>query len=135
MLMATAMREAERQREYLADIQERFRLPQAMELSRFLAGPEHLALQSTLERITNDPSVAGMLAMLEQLQADTEPLRHAMEAVRTPWLDIGAQTRSLAGFAELHTIGRVLNDLPPFSPPAAEFLRAELGNVGSVLIR
>ena len=58
----------------------------------------------------------------------TAELRHAVEAMTTPWLNIQDQLRSLTGFVELQEIGHVLRTLPTFDLDPAQRLRSHLGD-------
>ena len=58
----------------------------------------------------------------------TADLRHAVEAMTTPWLDTQDLFRSLTGFVDLQEIGHVLSTLPAFDLDPAQRLRSHLGD-------
>jgi hypothetical protein len=66
--------------------------------------------------------------LFKQLIDPQDYLRQAIEAIRSPWLDIDAQTRSANAFADMQTIGFALNSIPAFDDRLTELLRIDLGD-------
>jgi hypothetical protein len=58
-------------------------------------------------------------------QQDASHLQHAIEAIRSPWLDEQDVLRSVDGFAKLQAIGRALRSLPAFDARVTNALRLE----------
>ena len=57
-----------------------------------------------------------------------DEVRKAIEAIDTPWLNIKAEMRSVAGLVELHDIGHVLDTMRDFGSLSADRLRPYLGD-------
>jgi hypothetical protein len=55
-------------------------------------------------------------------------LRHATEAIRSPWLDMQAQMRSIGAFADIQSMGFALQSIPAFDDRLTELLRIDLGD-------
>jgi len=64
----------------------------------------------------------------EQFRAKNDYLAQAVEAMRSPWVDVAAQMRSVGAFAELQSIGLALRTVPSFNDQLTEMLRGELGD-------
>ena len=97
----------------LATFNARFRLPEISETARLLAEFE-----------TSNP----LKKMLRRYGEETSAVRHAIESMRTPWLDIREHTHSLAGFAGLQGIGHALGSMPAFGEDLTAALRVDLGD-------
>ena len=84
------------------------------------------------------PQISNVSGLLRQFSNELElakrysqqevALQALMESMRTPWLDIANQVRSLNGFAGLHGIGSLLRSSPAFDGNLAEILRLDLGD-------
>ena len=84
------------------------------------------------------PQISNVSGLLRQFSNELElakrysqqevALQALMESMRTPWLDIANQVRSLNGFAGLHGIGSLLRTSPAFDGNLAEILRLDLGD-------
>lgn len=55
-------------------------------------------------------------------------LRRATEAIRSPWLDMNAQMRSVGAFANIQSMGFALQNIPAFDDRLTELLRIDLGD-------
>ncbi len=55
-------------------------------------------------------------------------LRRATEAIRSPWLDMQAQMRSVGAFANIQSMGFALQNIPAFDDRLTELLRINLGD-------
>ncbi|HKL70744.1 Swt1 family HEPN domain-containing protein [Salibaculum sp.] len=55
-------------------------------------------------------------------------LRRATEAIRSPWLDMQAQMRSVGAFADIQSMGFALHNIPAFDDRLTELLRLDLGD-------
>lgn len=55
-------------------------------------------------------------------------LRRATEAIRSPWLDMDAQMRSIGAFADIQSMGFALQNFPAFDDRLTELLRIDLGD-------
>jgi hypothetical protein len=88
--------------EALADYEKRFVLPDTRMIS---------TLVDAATGLSRDLDLAALAA-----------------GMHSPWLDVAAQARSMAGFAELQTLGLTLRNLPPFEDLAAVGLRHALGD-------
>lgn len=55
-------------------------------------------------------------------------IKSALAEIRTPWLNMGEQMRSVSAFADLQSIGFALNNVPAFDDNFANLLRADLGD-------
>src|SRR5260370_37324875 len=64
----------------------------------------------------------------KQFGVDASSLKLAMEAMRTPWVDIHEAVHSIAGFAELQGIGQALKNMPAFDESVAAAIRVNLGD-------
>jgi hypothetical protein len=105
-------REIEAAQRVIASYTERFRLPAATETARLL------------EQLRVDP-LKDMVASFAEQESS---LRRAMESMRTPWLDMQEQLRSIRGFAELQSIGAALQNVPSFDERLSGVLRVGLGD-------
>ena len=68
------------------------------------------------------------LDLLTRYSQQVSDLQGLMESMRTPWLDVANQLRSVNGFTGLHGIGSLLRTLPPFDTKLADILRLDLGD-------
>jgi hypothetical protein len=105
-------REFEAAQRMIASYTERFRLPAATEAAQLL---EQLR-------------AAPMKDMVASFAEKESSLRRAMESMRTPWLDMQEQMRSIRGFAELQSIGAALQNVPSFDERLSAVLRVGLGD-------
>lgn len=99
-------------RQALEGFNARFRLPEITETARLIA------------EFQTSPGAEALKKFGEQSVA----LKLAIEGMRTPWLAIQEQMRSMAGFAELQGIGHALGRLPAFDKDLASALRIDLGD-------
>ena len=84
------------------------------------------------------PEISNVSSLLRQFSKEMESVRRysqqeialqrLMESMRTPWLDVANQFRSMNGFAGLHGIGSLLRTVPSLSSDAAATLRVDLGD-------
>jgi Swt1-like HEPN len=96
----------------IADYEARFHLPEMSEATRLIT-----QIQST-----------GATAFLGSPQEQITVLQHAIEAMKSPWLDAENALHSISAFAELQGIGQALRSLAPFDIRLANALRPELGD-------
>lgn len=66
--------------------------------------------------------------LVKHLRDDQDYLRRATEAIRSPWLDMQAQIRSVGAFADIQSIGFALQNIPAFDDRLTELLRIDLGD-------
>jgi hypothetical protein len=66
--------------------------------------------------------------LVKHLKDDQDYLRRATEAIRSPWLDMQAQIRSVGAFADIQSIGFALQNIPAFDDRLTELLRIDLGD-------
>lgn len=66
--------------------------------------------------------------IVKQLQGQQDYLRSATEAMRSPWLNMTDQMRSIGAFADLQSIGFALQKIPSFDDRLTELLRVSLGD-------
>lgn len=66
--------------------------------------------------------------IFERYHMETRAVSAAMEAMRSPWLDMHNQARSITAFVELHGIGHALATVPSFDDHLTIALRTELGD-------
>lgn len=96
----------------LMEAEKRFRLPEIAEAKKLFL---ELDANSAVKAIT-------------QHQKHFLEFQRTMESMRTPWLDIEDQLRSVGGFVELQKIGYAMRTLPAFDTHLTNALRAELGD-------
>jgi len=96
----------------LANIEERFRLPDLTETARLL----------------QDIKCTGIASYLKQCSDEALKIQEAMKAMRSPWLDVENLKGSVAGFAELQHIGNALRNMPSFDDKLTDALRVDLGD-------
>ena len=104
--------EFERMKYVMTAAEERFLLPGIVELTK---------LQRELEK-------SSLSIATKHYQQPSSDLLLAMEAMRTPWLDIANKLQSINGFAKLQGIGHALSTVPVFDPRLASVLRSHLGD-------
>jgi hypothetical protein len=92
-------------------LQEQFRLPAVTETTRLWMD------------LQNQHSEIARRAMEYQ-----SGIQEAMKAMRSPWLDIQDQVKSMSGFSALQAIGESLRISPAFSDTLAETFRSGLGD-------
>ncbi len=95
-----------------AEFRKQFRLPALSETSELL---QSLASNMTA-RVT------------EHNRARIDDLRHAMDAMTAPWLNMRFEFRSLTGFAGLQDLGKTLRAAATFDAEPARHLRVLLGD-------
>jgi hypothetical protein len=88
-----------------------FRLPKAAENQRLIAEGGEL--------------ISQVLAKYAEQVSDVQ---HAMDRMRTPWLDTLEAARSVAGFAGLQGMGHALGNMPAYSDALTSALRTDLGD-------
>lgn len=66
--------------------------------------------------------------LVKHLKDNQDYLRRATEAIRSPWLDMQAQLRSVGAFADIQSIGFALQNIPAFDDRLTELLRIDLGD-------
>jgi hypothetical protein len=66
--------------------------------------------------------------LVKHLNDHQDYLRRATEAIRSPWLDMQAQMRSIGAFADIQSIGFALQNIPAFDDRLTELLRIDLGD-------
>lgn len=99
-------------REAMSAAQSIFRMPEVGEAARLLREYE----------------ASGVANAIRQYGEHAAELRRAMDAVRTPWLNIVDRLGSIGGFVELQNIGHALRTLPPFDTSLSDALRIDLGD-------
>jgi hypothetical protein len=104
--------EVEQRLQVMADYKTHFRLPKMHEATQLIK-----QIQNT-----------GTTAWLSSHQKETSSLQHAIQAMKSPWIDAENALRSISGFAELQGIGQALRSLSPFDGRLASALRPELGD-------
>jgi hypothetical protein len=105
-------RQLEEAQRSIANYTERFRLPAVNETARLL------------DQLRVDPARDFLARFAEQECS----LQRAMESIRTPWLDMQEQMRSIRGFAELQGIGAALQTAAVFDENLSVALRGGLGD-------
>ena len=60
----------------------------------------HLPAIEEAQRLFKQYEDSPALSAIRRIHEDTEGVRRALEAMRTPWLDVQNQLRSIGGFAE-----------------------------------
>jgi hypothetical protein len=111
-LLRKAIGPMEEARQTFAGYAARFHLPAVTETARLL------------QQVRMDP-LKDMLAGFAQKESS---LRRAMESMRTPWLDMQEQLRSVRGFAGLQSIGVALRSMSPFNEALAACVRDGVGD-------
>ena len=96
------------------NIENQFRLPQITETT---------ALLRELES-----STAAIARGISQSRERELEIQSAMEAMRTPWLDIENSIQSITGFVQLQDLGHTLQTMPAFDTALADRLRPALGD-------
>lgn len=99
-------------RDLMAEVEKTFRLPDLAEATKAFREFE----------------ASGAAKILERYREQSSELQRAMEAMRTPWLDVQDRLRSVTGFVELQGIGYALRTMPPFDARLADALRSGLGD-------
>ena len=105
-------RELETTRLAMAEFHARFSLPEMSEVARLM------------KQFQTSP----MVEVLKRYEEQTSSFKHAMERMRTPWLDIHESLRSISGFAALQGIGNALQHMPAFGSNLSVALRVDLGD-------
>lgn len=111
-LSSPYQREMSRMQELMTVFENRFRLPEI----------------EAVTRLTEQFKTSPLTEVLTRYSEQTSSLQKAMEAMRTPWLDAQESLRSVAGFAELQGIGRILERLPTFDDRLSDAIRGGLGD-------
>ncbi len=104
--------EIQRAKDMFARIEAQYRLPEISEQVRLFS----------------EFKVSPAFEALKKSQNSMASIQHAMELMRSPWLDAQNAMKSLSGFAQLQGIGSVLKNVPSFEDIAAETLRFGLGD-------
>lgn len=108
---ASASTAAQQAQLMLADYEARFRLPTAIEAKRLL-----------------EPFELSATAFASHHHFEKLAIERAMDEMRSPWLDMQAEGRSLIAFAELQGIGHSLATLTPFGDNLVDALRLGIGD-------
>ena len=86
------------------------------------------------------PEVPAAMKLMQEFQQSSgaeamaryatraDDILRAMEAMHTPWLDAQETLRSVTGLAEIHGIGRMLENMPAFDDTVCAALRVDLGD-------
>jgi hypothetical protein len=109
---SSVKRHIEEAQRAMASYTERFHLPAITETALLL------------EQLKVDP----MRDLLARFAEQESSVQRAMTRMRTPWLDMQEQMRSVAGFAELQGIGAALNAHAVFDESLTAALRLGLGD-------
>lgn len=96
----------------LTDYKARFRLPEISEAAQLIGQLD----------------TSGLTTNIRHFQDSGLEFQKAMEAMRTPWLDMQNRLQSLAGFVEMQNIGIALRSLPTFGEKFTDQLRMSLGD-------
>ena len=96
----------------LAEIENRFRLPELGEATR----------------VFQEMNNTGIASILKRYHEETSGIQNALEAMRSPWLDRQNIARSFEGLSGLQSIGHALSSLPSFDEKLTETLRVDLGD-------
>lgn len=96
----------------LNDYQVQFQIPEMAEVTRLF----------------DQFKAANISSHVLNFNEQASEIRRAIEAMRTPWLDLQKPIQSLGGFAELQGIGIGLRQLHAFDERLANELRAGLGD-------
>ena len=97
----------------MAEIQSRFRLPTAPDISLYVTKIE--------------PYFGGVADLLKGYDWARE-LRTTIEEIQTPWLEISRELRSFQNLVELQAICHALESLSAFDSALVKALRADLGD-------
>jgi hypothetical protein len=71
---------------------------------------------------------SGLATEMRRIHEQSRAIQAAMESMRAPWLDMQDRLKSVAGFAELQSIGISLHSLNAFDESLIDQLRANLGD-------
>lgn len=66
--------------------------------------------------------------LVKYFKDNQDYLRRATEAIRSPWLDMQEQMRSVGAFADIQSMGFALQSIPAFDDRLTELLRIDLGD-------
>jgi Swt1-like HEPN len=110
-LHSPVMRHIEEAQRAIAGYTDRFSLPGVTEAARLL------------EQFRIDP----MKDIASRFGVQEASLQRAMASMRTPWLDLQKQMRSISGFVELQGIGAALRSAAVFDESLTVALRGGLG--------
>ena len=72
--------------------------------------------------------VSRLVAAFEKSPLQGTQLQRVLEQITTPWLHAEETMRSIAGFAELHGLSKVLGNATGFDEGVAAVLRTDLGD-------
>lgn len=111
-LHSPVIRQIEEVQRAIAGYTDRFRLPAVTETARLL------------EQFRGDP----MKDIASRFAEQETSLQRAMASMRTPWLDMQEQMRSINGFVELQGIGAALKSAAVFDESLTAALRGGLGD-------
>ena len=103
--------ELRRMRTLMGTVEKQFYLPKVAEVANLLG--------------TFQSDVANVM---RHYKAEMSEIRHALESMRTPWLDRENLFQSLEGIVKLHGIGHALGTMPTFDPRLTDMLRSGLGD-------
>lgn len=106
---------------------------QALSISDHLAASYELPGLETTQRLLQEFEATAHLPVGLEAHQQASAVQQAMEAMRSPWLDVNDRLGSLTSFAELQGIGRSLRSAPAFDEEVSEGLRRDLGDWRSPL--
>ena len=66
--------------------------------------------------------------LVKHFRENHDYLRHAAESIRSPWLNMQSQMRSIGAFAEIQSVGFALRNVPAFDDRFTALLRIDLGD-------
>lgn len=119
----------------LEDLRRSGYLSLASQLHTEIAGLGGLLAAEQRFRLPQISNVAGLLSqfskeleLVRRYSQQELALQGMMESMRTPWLDIANQVRSINGFAGLHGIGSLLHASSALDGNLAGILRLDLGD-------
>jgi len=98
--------------EIVAETEKRFLLPKISEVTKLVREFENI----------------GAAKEIARYQAHASEIVHALESMRSPWLDMADKPGSVGGFVDLQGIGHALRTMPAFDPGLTDVLRVDLGD-------
>jgi hypothetical protein len=101
----------EAMQQVMANFESHFRLPDFAETARLV-----------------DSFQSRLAGSVSKYAVEISDLKRAMENMRSPWLNLAEEARSMAGFAELQGIGQAVAKLQSFGDNVAATLRTSLGD-------
>jgi hypothetical protein len=117
-------REMEKIRATLGTFEARFRLPEMEETARLYRQFEETSVTRWAKGFAENSGIEA----LRKLTQPSNDLLRAMESMRSPWLDVQASLKSIAGFSEIQGIGASLRQFAAFDETLSATLRLSLGD-------